>query len=267
MESQRAKSVLALALQDRKYLTEDALQDANDQIKTFLLAGHDTTAILLSWALYSLSLNPATLKTACDELDNVLGQSKDPESIFQTLLDGGEDILGKLPYISAIIKETLRLYPPAGTARYSPPGSGMMVTLSNGKTLCIDGVVMYNCQYLIQRNKKVYGETADDFVPERWLGNTDTSMATNEDENGPEEKETQGIPPSAWRPFERGPRNCIGQELANIEARVILAMVLRRYRFEKVGMGEPKLDEKGQKILNKKGVYLVQSELLNVSGN
>ena len=73
------------------------------------------------------------------------------------------------------------------------------------------------------------------------------------------------MPASAWRPFERGPRNCIGQELANLEARVILASVARRYDFVKVGAGEVRLNERGEPVLNEKGQYEVKSELFNVS--
>jgi cytochrome P450 len=70
---------------------------------------------------------------------------------------------------------------------------------------------------MIQRDPDVYGDTADDFVPERWLDD-----AASE------------IPASAWRAFERGPRNCIGQELAGLESRVVVALVARRYDFVKV---------------------------------
>jgi hypothetical protein len=69
---------------------------------------------------------------------------------------------------------------------------------------------------------------------------------------GDKKQEGKQIPPSAWRPFERGPRNCIGQELANIEARVILACVVRKYAFEKVGAGQRLVDGKlvGEVLIN-----------------
>lgn len=73
-----------------------------------------------------------------------------------------------------------------------------------------------------------------------------------------------GIPPSAWRPFERGPRSCIGQELANLEVRVILACTVRRYAFTKVGQGEVVRGEGGEGILNAKGQFEVKSGLYNV---
>jgi cytochrome P450 len=109
----------------------------------------------------------------------------------------------------------------------------------------------------------VYGETADDFMPERWTGDVDTSSATV-DEDGTTTGASK-IPISSWRAFERGPRNCIGQELANLEARVILACVMRRYDFVKIGTGEVETDEKGQPIVDEKGKYKTKSELISVS--
>jgi hypothetical protein len=109
----------------------------------------------------------------------------------------------------------------------------------------------------------VYGETANDFVPERWVGDSDTSSTPTEDD-GSTTGESK-IPISAWRAFERGPRNCIGQELANMEARVILACIMRRYDFVKVGLGEVETDEAGQPIMDQKGRYRTKSELINVS--
>lgn len=136
-----------------------------------------------------------------------------------------------------------------------PPGSGFTVRMPNGQQECLDGLLVYNCQSIIHTDPKAYGDTADDFVPERWLAD-DNSDAVGQ----------TAIPASAWRPFERGPRNCIGQELANIEARVIIALAVRRYDFIKVGLGEFALDEGGRpKLDTKKGQYKVTEELYTVS--
>ena len=70
-----------------------------------------------------------------------------------------------------------------------------------------------------------------------------------------------GFNQAAWRPFERGPRNCIGQELTNLEARVILVCAARKYQLEKVGVGARVLDEKGNGILDANGVYKLKSEM------
>ncbi|KAJ3579316.1 hypothetical protein NPX13_g1249 [Xylaria arbuscula] len=86
----------------------------------------------------------------------------------------------------------------------------------------------------MHRDPDVYGDNAETFVPERWLGGDSGSK----------------IPASAWRPFERGPRNCIGQEFANIEARVIIAHIARRYDFTKVGLGAILRDGEGRPVMD-----------------
>ncbi|KAK3377436.1 cytochrome P450 [Podospora didyma] len=255
-----SRSVLALSLQGTDKLTEGLLSSISDQVKTFMFAGHDTTAILLGWIFYDLSRTPGALKTVRAELDEIFGPDPDTDSVRSKLLSkDGEDMVRRMSYISAVIKETLRLHPPAASARYSAPGTGFVVRTPQGDDVCLDGIVLYNCHKVIQRDRAVYGETANDFMPERWLGDSDTSMEDKDTHStGTDHKK---IPASAWRPFERGPRNCIGQELANIEARVIIAVVARRYDIVKIGMGEVDLDEKGQPTLNEKGQYKVKSEL------
>jgi len=68
---------------------------------------------------------------------------------------------------------------------------------------------------------------------------------------------------ASWRPFERGPRNCIGQELANIETRVILACTARHYNFTKIGIGALEIGKDGSPILNPEtGAFEVANETL-----
>lgn len=268
------RSVLALALKSHlkdkgktlatmtpSDLSSTFLQSTADQIRTFLFAGHDTTSILLQWAIYALSIHPHALSSLSSELDAVFGP-RDPLDVF---LESPEATLRKLTYTSAVIKETLRLWPPAASARMAMPGAGCVLH-ADGEDVCVDGCVLYVCQYLIQRDPEVYGETATEFCPERWLGDSDTSSDAK-DEAG-HKTGANGIPISAWRPFERGPRNCIGQELANLEARVILACVARRYEFFKVGAGEVELGEDGKPVLDDTAAggvvrYKTKGELFN----
>ncbi|GIK05317.1 hypothetical protein Aspvir_009423 [Aspergillus viridinutans] len=242
----KSRSVLALSLQDIEQLDALVLDQTCDQLKTFLFAGHDTTSILLQWAFYELSRTPRVLESIRRELDNVFGPDPSPAAVRDKLLapNGGE-LLTKLQYTSAVIKEIHRLYPASGTARLVPEGAGAYIELPDGRSLCIDGVLMYNCETLIHRDETVYGESKDDFLPERWLGDAGASR----------------IPPSAWRAFERGPRSCIGQGLATIESQVILACVVRRYEFVKIGLGEVAKDSAGEPILNSRGQYEVKSKL------
>jgi len=263
--SKKSRSVLSLSLQDTDTIDATLLTQTSDQLKTFLFAGHDTTSILLQWIFFELSRTPHALAAVRAEFDDIFGPDPDPAIVRDKLLAQGEEVTRRMSYTSAVVKETLRLYPPAGTARMSMPGSGLTVRLpESGAEVCLDGLVLYNCASIIQRDRAVYGDTANDFVPERWLGDVDTSMRTNSDvvQDGKPAQATGGrVPPSAWRPFERGPRNCIGQELANLEVRVILACTLRRYDFTKIGLGENVLDERGEPVLNSKRQYEVKANM------
>ena len=144
-----------------------------------------------------------------------------------------DELLGdKIPYTTAFIKETLRVHPPAGTARTVPEASKTSPPFYvdiDGHATAIDSLRVYNCQWIIHRNPLIWGEDAHIFNPDRWFDDEYMSK----------------LPPGAWRAFERGPRNCIGQELAMMEAKVVLCAVTRGLRFEKVGLsgrnGEPEV--------------------------
>ncbi|KAL2864274.1 cytochrome P450 [Aspergillus lucknowensis] len=254
-DTKKSRSVLALSLEGVEHLDPDTLDKVSDQIKTFLFAGHDTTSSMLQWAFYELSRTPHALAAVREELDQLFGpqSASSTDDIRKQLLSSrGESLLSRMSYTAAVIKETLRLHPPAGSARTIPVGTGFHVTLPDGQSLCLDGMILHNCETIIQRDERVYGPTKDAFVPERWL-----------DRPGSKD-DSSGIPVSAWRPFERGPRNCIGQELANLEARVVFACTLRRYTFTKVGLGAIRRDSEGQPVLGPFGQYEVESELFNI---
>lgn len=125
------------------------------------------------------------------------------------------------------------------------------MNLNNGvEDVDLDGLMLYHIHSIIQTDPNVYRETAKIFVPERWL----------------EPDAADKIPPGAWRAFERGPRNCIGQELALIETRVVLAMAVRRYNFLKVGIGAPRSSNAtGEGELDDHGRYKIESEMYMVS--
>jgi len=231
--SKPARSVLSLSLKDVDVLTPKAVDETVDQLRTFLFAGHDTTSILISWALYELSRTPRALAAVRAELDTVLGaDATDPPAVRARILDR-DPSLQHMPYIAAVVKETLRLHPPAGASRVIPPGTNYMLPLPDGGQQCIDGMLVYSCHKLIHTDRRIFGDTAEHFAPERWL---DERAAT--------------IPAGAWRPYERGPRNCIGQDLANLEARAIIALAARRYDFVKVGLGQLARDGDGEPRLD-----------------
>ncbi len=234
----KSRSITQLALEGMEP-TPALIRNTVSQLKSFLFAGQDTTATLIQWICYELSkathsnCHATFLKNLTDEHDRVFGP--DPWSALDALSDPhlSESTLGdKIPYTTAWVKETLRLHPPAGTARYVPqtsptnPPFDIDMPIYDPKTkktsmvsTRLNGLRIYICQHLVHRNKAIWGEDAHLFNPERWL----------------DEKYMAGLPQGAWRPFERGPRNCIGQTLALMEGVMALACVARGLEFEKVG--------------------------------
>ncbi|KAK3368848.1 cytochrome P450 [Lasiosphaeria ovina] len=243
------RSILAMSLRDIGTLTPELVDVTCDQLSTFLFAGHDTTATLMAWAVYELARTPRALAAVRAELDELFGADSSPEAVRDRLLaPGGDELVHRMAYTSAVLKETLRLWPPGSTTRMTRPGDGWAVRdPSTGEMHNLDGLLVYQLVPIIQRDPRAFGDTANRFVPERWL---------HQEEDG-----DKAIPTGAWRAFERGPRNCIGQELATIEARVLIAMVARRYDFTKVGQGAVALDKAGEPELDGLGQYKVVSDM------
>lgn len=158
---------------------------------------------------YFLSKNPSVKAKACAELDEVFGHGM-PEAAASIRED--PHVLNRLPYNNAVIKETLRLFPPANTVR---GGDGYYITdpKSGARYPTYDWIVWPDA-FVIARNEKYYPQP-DKFVPERFLP----------------QSPFQPIPLGAWRPFERGPRNCIGAEFGVLEVRVVMALTLRDFDF------------------------------------
>ncbi|KAK7699110.1 hypothetical protein SLS64_011887 [Diaporthe eres] len=251
----RPRSILSMSLEGVDTLSPEFLDTTCDQLSTFLFAGHDTTSTTIAWMLYEVSRTPRALRAVRAELDGIFGPDPSPAAVASRLLaPGGEELVNRMAYTSAVIRETLRLWPPGATSRMTKPGEGLTATVSNsdGKAceMNLDGMMIYHVPYIVQRDPAVFGETANTFVPERWL-----------------QKDTgDGIPAAAFRAFERGPRNCIGQELATIEARVVMALVARHFDFSKVGIGAAILDSAtGQAELDAHGQYKVAERMYNVS--
>ncbi|KAJ4424315.1 hypothetical protein N0V82_001015 [Gnomoniopsis sp. IMI 355080] len=237
-DSVKSRNITSLSLKDINVLSLEAVDEIVDQLNTFMFAGHDTTSILISWMIYELSRTPQALQAVRDEMDGLFGVDHQPFDVRAKFLSLGDaDCFKRMPYSSAVIKEALRLWPPAGTACMTIPGAGVKVKAPSGETYPLDGIQVYNCAIITQRDPAVYGDSANDFVPERWL---------------PEKEEHIEIPVSAWRAFERGPRNCFGQELATLEARVVFA-ILSKHDSMKHDIGELSIDDGGRPIMNEHG--------------
>ncbi|KAI4158829.1 MAG: hypothetical protein LQ342_007065 [Letrouitia transgressa] len=211
-----------------------------DQIKSFLFAGQDSTATLIQWICYEMSKashsphHATILSRLRQEHDAIFGPH--PFSALQILSSPAtaksEAILtSKLPYTTGFIKEALRLHPPSATMRAVPWEATSLSLHLPSHPISIAGLQIYPSLYLVQRNPNVWGPDAHLFNPDRWLD--DAYLA--------------GLPVGAYRPFERGPRNCIGQELAMLEGIVVLVSIARGFVFEKVGLTGRAVVDGGEK--------------------
>lgn len=230
---ERKKSVIDLALDS--YLQPSTVEKAApakidpavrssiiNNMKAFVFAGHDTTATAISYAIYLLHFFPEVRRKLVKELDDVYGAGATHQDIATAIKEDPYSI-NKLEYITAIVKESLRIFPPASTLRYIPKNKDdtFITDPNTGRQLPIKGFDIWLLSHTIHRNEKFFPKP-EHFVPERFIpSQTPFPGAMLHTPAGKD----------AWRPFEKGPRNCIGQELAMIEAKVALAIIAKDFDF------------------------------------
>ncbi len=174
-----------------------SLRQLRDEAITMFLAGHETTALTLSYAWYLLTRHPETATALYEEVDRVLGDR--PATM---------DDVDKLVYTRAIVQETLRLYPSAWIV-----GREAVADVVLGNWLIPKGSQIFMSQWVVHRKPEWFPEP-DTFKPERWL-------------DGLEKR----LPKFAYFPFGGGPRVCIGNHFAMMEAILIVATIARRCRL------------------------------------
>ena len=178
--------------------------ELRDNLLTFIVAGHETTALTLAWALYLMAHAPAWQDKARAEAQTVL----------RDRAAGAEDV-ARLPLIRRIVEESLRLYPPAA---YLARTAQARDTLLGREVLPGDNVILPI--YALHRHHNLW-EDPDRFNPDRFL-------------------EPKRHDRFAWLPFGDGPRICIGANFALQEAVIILSTLLARFRFSLVPGRLPK---------------------------
>ncbi len=179
----------------------------HDHILTFLAAGHETTAIALTWTCYLLACYPQVRARLQADLRSLLADR-----------EAGPDDLAKLPYLDWVINEAMRLYPPAWMQlRFAVEECEL------GDVRLPAGTVVILSQWVMHRAPEFW-EDAGTFKPERW-----------------DPASGQKIPQGVYFPFGAGPRTCIGMPLAQMEARLILANILQHYKPQPVAGYVPEL--------------------------
>ncbi|OQV04103.1 hypothetical protein CLAIMM_09044 isoform 2 [Cladophialophora immunda] len=221
------KEVAAGAKAGGSGMTSSFRTMAIDSIKTFIFAGHDTTSATISYTMYLIHLHKHVYTKIIAELDSVFGPEVEASELAE-LIKSDPHSINKLEYLGAVIKEVLRLFPPASTIRelkrpseLSLAKEKVMIDPSTGKECPLVGFDLWPVAHMIHRNEAYFPEPLK-FIPERFIP-SQTPF--------PDCKLHTPAGKDAWRPFEKGPRNCIGQELAMMEAKVVLALVIREVDF------------------------------------
>ncbi|MDJ0632748.1 MAG: cytochrome P450 [Xenococcaceae cyanobacterium MO_188.B29] len=168
-----------------------------DEVITLMLAGYETTTNALTWTLMLLAQNPEAEAKLVAEVRSVL------EERLPTIND-----LPKLCYTEMVLKESMRLYPPAWIV-----GRELTRDCTIGDYYLARGTTIYLSQWVVHRDPRFFANP-EQFLPERWEDNLE-----------------QRLPRCAYFPFGAGPRVCIGKAFSMMEATLILAMVAQKFRL------------------------------------
>ena len=172
-------------------------QQLRDALATLFFASHEAVAIALTWTCYLLARHPDIQDTLANELHNAHDGKETPAADLSSLL-----------YTRMVIKEALRLYPPNRSV-----GREALNDCEIGDYHVPAGTQLLMSQWVVQRDSR-YFDSPEEFRPERW-----TSEFTKQ------------LPKYAYFPFGGGPRVCVGQDFAMMEAMLVIATILRRFKL------------------------------------
>ncbi|XP_024531461.1 cytokinin hydroxylase isoform X2 [Selaginella moellendorffii] len=191
--------LLGLMLKECDSSSNFTRRDLIEECKTFYFAGHATTATLLTWTLMLLGGYPEWQERARAEVHEVCGNE----------IPDGESV-SRLKLVGMILYETLRLYPPAIEMTRECVEESWLQDLHVPKGVSVSFPIAG-----LHQDKELWGEDAGQFNPDRFKDGISSACKH----------------PNAFMPFSFGPRVCVGQSFAMIEAKVILAMILQRFLF------------------------------------
>ncbi|MDA7429645.1 cytochrome P450 [Primorskyibacter aestuariivivens] len=194
---------LLLAGEDPETKRKMNVSELRDNLLTFIVAGHETTALALSWALYLCAFDMDVQERARDEL----------REVCKDVTVRGEDV-ANLPFIRQVVEEAMRLYPPAGIISRTAQAPDTLC----GREIRKGDTVMVPI-YALHRNHLLWDDP-DAFRPERFA-------------------DRKSVQRYAYLPFGDGPRICIGASFAIQEAVIILGTLLSRFRFTRIEGRDP----------------------------
>ena len=175
-----------------------SLQELKDEVKMFIIAGHETSSTLCYWGLFALGKYPHVQEKVLQDIEKHAHPDKDQIDL---------ETLDRMDYFLAFVNECLRLFSPAGMLfRYNDKSENWNGSVIPKKTRIILPL------FLLHRHP-AYWDQPDEFMPERWLGNFKPH-------------------PFSFIPFSGGGRNCVGERFARIEANLILVNLIKKFKIE-----------------------------------
>ena len=179
-------------------------EQLRDEVITLFLAGHETTALAITYAFFLLSQDPRAAGRLREEVDAVIGDQRP-----------GVEHARELPYTEAVFQESMRLFPPAWAVGRQP-----IEDVEIGDYTIPAGSQVIIPQAIVHRDQRWY-DAPDDFRPERWLGDLE-----------------EELPRFAYFPFGGGPRICVGNHFAQMEAVLAIATIAKHCQFDHVAPDE-----------------------------
>jgi cytochrome P450 len=217
---------LLFAAQDSETGMGMSDEQLRDEVMTLFLAGHETTANALSWTVYLLTQHPEIAERVANEVRSIGTGSQLPDPSPSVGQEGSSFVgqarrsvgdsesefgLKEESLLSRVIRESLRLYPPAWAI-----GRSVVNDVRIGETSIPKGAIALACQWAIHRCDR-YFPNPTRFDPDRWTADFQRTL-----------------PKYSFFPFGGGPRSCIGEGFAWMELEIVLTEFLRRWRFELV---------------------------------
>lgn len=184
---------------DKGHLDEEYLRDV---VFSFILAGRDTTASTLSWLFYELIKNPDIESATRKHIDNVNIDDMDAKKYRE------------LNFIDNIFMETLRMHPPVAVSMKFATNEDIT---ENGSVIPKGSMVMYS-PYIFGKSGKIWGNDYDNFKPDRWLN--------------------KKVNDYKFLAFNAGPRICLGRFFAKLEMQVMVAQLVKRFKFEPINSND-----------------------------